>query len=109
LPLPITAAWLPSSGGAKSAKSGWPSIPTDKFGRPYDSGQVFAGNSELPVVRRPDRQDHCIVKPLELVGGNVASDADIPDKSDLFAFRDLIICASTRPSVTGDPAPLQSE
>jgi len=45
----------------------------------------------MSAKRRPDREDHCIVKPLELVGGNVASDADIPDKTDLFAFRDLII------------------
>src|SRR4028118_1971988 len=85
LPLPMTAAWLPSSGGARSAESGGPLDqptnsgapvaagrraqlgklrvpigPADDLGRADDSGKFLARDTELAVVRRADRQDHRI-------------------------------------------------
>src|SRR4029079_11573075 len=57
-------------------------VPADEFGRADDTGQGFAGHSELAVVGGAGREDHRIVEVEQLGDRDVAADADVADEVD---------------------------
>ena len=71
-------------------------IPADERGRADHARQILAGDSELAVVRRADRQDHGIIELEQLGDRDVAADADIADEVDAGAFRDLVVALADR-------------
>ena len=90
----MTAACVPSSGGSRSAKSGWPLYqPTN--GPTDDARQVFARDAELAVVRRADGEDHRVVKLEQFLDRDIAADRDIADEVDAGGFGDLVVALGT--------------
>ena len=104
LPLPITAACVPSSGGSRSANSGWPLYQPTNSAEPTTPGKILARNAELAVVRRAGGEDHGVVESEQLVDRDVAADRDIADEVDAGALRDLVVALARPPSATGGRA-----
>ena len=58
-------------------------VPADELGGTENTLLVFAGEAELAIERRADRQDHGIVHLAKPIDIDVASDLDIAEVSDL--------------------------
>ena len=79
-------------------------VPADELRRADDSGQLFARNAELAVVRSADRKDHRIIEIQQLCYGNISPDGDIADEVHAGTVRDLVVALARRPSATDGPA-----
>src|SRR5438270_11571885 len=66
-------------------------VPTDELGRADNAGQVLPGNAELAIMRRPRREDHCVIEVEQLDYRHVPTDTDIADKIDTRALRHFVV------------------
>ncbi len=57
-------------------------IPADEGGGAVYACLVVAGDAEVAVERRADREDHRVVHALQLVDRDVAADLDIAEEAD---------------------------
>ena len=71
-------------------------VPADELGRADDAWQVFAGDTELAIVRRADRQYHRVVKPKQFLDRDIAADGDIADEIDARFVGDLVVALRDR-------------
>src|SRR5579875_4108475 len=66
-------------------------VPADEFGRPEHSWKIFAGDSELPIMRSSGSNDHRVVNFEEFADRHIASDSEIANQLHSRTFRDLLV------------------
>ena len=65
-------------------------VPGHELGRGPRAREVLAGNAEAPVRLRPDRVDHGVVYPREVLSRDVAPHLDVPEEAKARPLGDLL-------------------
>ena len=96
LPLPMTTASLPPSGGARSAKSGWPLYQPTNAADPTTPASSSPSIPSLRSCGAPVASTTASYKSTSSSTDNAVADPDIADEADTVGVGDLVIAFRDR-------------